>query len=251
MKKIYINQKQIMTESKTTQDSIAQGLTYNKYFLYTTIGALATSMLNNLLLIPYASEVKNVTTEYFNNISMDNYNKEMLKDSFSMGLGNVSMLQTKYAGILSFTSLLSFIGFALSITGLFFLIKTVLNYYRRFVSTTSTKPSVTTSGAAWGWGIPFLNLVRPFNTMNEVLVGEANKEKDSQVRTAQFCLWAGIGLAVLSGFISFALPVALYTAIVIVVLGCIAYTNYVVFQIHNRILEKQNSLGNMVTSVIK
>jgi Domain of unknown function (DUF4328) len=147
---------------------------------------------------------------------------------------------SRYTTQLAISQFLSLVSLGLLIAAIYFLAKTVSNYYGEFSRSKEGKTLVTPSGAAWGWFIPFLNLVRPFNTTNEVLNGETTPEKDGQVATAQYSLWASVALSIINGLMSSVTPTILTTALGIVSSLLALYATYLMYQVHNRIFAKQS-----------
>jgi hypothetical protein len=215
------------------------GIKHNMYYFYSICGVIGIGIFNNILTAQYADEAKLIAKEI-----TDKYKGANSLESINTILAETTertvIVASKYTTILAITQFLSLISFALLVTAIFFLAKTVTNYYGEYSRSKEGKTLVTPSGAAWGWFIPFLNLVRPFNTTNEVLNGETTPQKDGQVSTAQYSLWAGVALSIINGLMSSVTPTILSIALGIVSSLLALYATYLMFQVHNRIFAKQS-----------
>jgi Domain of unknown function (DUF4328) len=220
-------------------NNVLQGLKHNTYYFYSICAVSAIGIFNNIINYQYVDELKGITNNIVKTLSDQGKDATNFQSILTETATQTAYLTDKFKTQLLISQFLSFISLVFLIAAITFLAKTVLNYYGEFSRSKEGKTLVTPSGAAWGWFIPFLNFVRPFNTTNEVLNGETTPTKDPQVATAQYAIWAAFALGLINGLFSSVTPTALTILLSAVTSLLGLYATYNMFNVHKRIFEMQ------------
>jgi hypothetical protein len=219
--------------------NVLTGLKHNTYYFYYICAVTVIGIINNIINYQYVDELKVITNNIAKTISDQGSDATSFQKILEETAKQTAFLTDKFKTQLLITQFLGIISFAFLIAAIVFLAKTVLNYYGEYSRAKEGKSLVTPSGAAWGWFIPFLNFVRPFNTTNEVLNGETTPAKDAQVATAQYAFWTAIALSFINGAFSSVSPTALTILLSTVASLLGLYASFNMFNVHKRIFEMQ------------
>jgi Domain of unknown function (DUF4328) len=200
----------------------SEGMGFNTKFKTFGLASLALQLFALLVSIPYL-------------LMMGSYlmkNPNAVVESFTKAPDPEYLkIATDYLPYTLASSFFYLIGGIVGIVAIVYLAKTVLNYYRTYQQN-AKDARYTASGATWSYFIPFLNLIRPFNVMNEVL-----KKEDTDVKNTQYIVIGSLILSIISIILSANMYVAIVTSLIGLVLSYLLITN--LYKIHNRILEDQ------------